>query len=330
MNVSDWLAWFGVVATVIFGAASVYLVLRRRYPSRLAFLVEKEISLFEDIARNLPELSVTYDGKPVSETLVLLRAVILNRGDRDITPEMVARPLEFALPVGFAWRTVKLVQTSTDVRAAASIAEPRRLVLDLGLFRRDEHLTLEAVAEVPRPSGQRPRARGRASVLSDAIQVQHRIADTAPVETGPFPSPPRPAEKRMAVAMLVNVALMLAIVLFSRFFSQTGEFRYIIDNGGGPTARRANPYRDDRVRLEQEGEHSKSTITLAEFRTRLRGVTIVPSTEEKRLVSLVAIAAFAWLLFCLPLLLAWRRSREYRRLLDPPPAATNGAPSNAA
>ncbi|MHB8798254.1 MAG: hypothetical protein ACYDBY_07315 [Thermoanaerobaculia bacterium] len=328
MITSDLLAWLGVVATVIFGAASVYLVLRRRYPGRLAFLVEKEISLFEDIARNLPELSVAYDGKPVSETLVLLRAVVLNRGDKDITAEMAARPLELALPEGFVWRTARLVRTSADVRATATIADPRRLLLDLGLFRRDEHLTLEAVAEVPALSGKQNKARGRGAVLSDAITFHHRIADTAPVETGAFPSPPRPAERRQVIAMLINVVVMLGIVLLARFFSQNGEFRFLLDQSGQPVARQASPYRDRRVQLEREAEHPKSIISLEEFQSRLKGVVIVPSTAEKRLLSLVALAGVATLLFALPVLVAWRRSREYRRLLESP--ATDDTPQDVA
>ena len=70
MDTTSVLTIAGITATVILGSYSIYLVFRtQRYPGRIAFVKETCIGLFDVLVRNLPELSILYEDKPVSENL---------------------------------------------------------------------------------------------------------------------------------------------------------------------------------------------------------------------------------------------------------------------
>lgn len=312
---SELLAWLGLAATVFFGGASVYLVVRRRYTNRLTFLIEKEISLFDDIVRNLPELSVTYNGAPVSENLVLLKGVILNLGDRDITPEMVSKPLEVVVPEGFAWRTAKVVASSEDVKATTAINDCQRLALGLGLFRRNEYLALEAVAEVSSAvpiSGAKQPQRLR---LSSQLTFQHRIADTAAVEVRPFPVP---ATRRLRfVAFIISIYILLISLLpyFSRYVFKDGEFRYVATIGGRPVELQARPSSDGTIKLREPDGDFREEVNLAGFKQMVQGAVIVPRGEWKFFFYIVVGLCLLASPIYFVLVIDWSRARKYRRLL---------------
>lgn len=312
MSLSAALGWLGLGATILFGVAGVYLVLRRRYPGRLAFLLEKEISLFEDIARNLPELSVTYNGNPVSENLVLVKGVIVNLGDRDVTPEMTHKPLQAALPEAFAWRTARIVETSGDVKATAQIIAPRELVLDLGLFRRDEHLTLEAVAEVPAPRQGSKRSYPNRP-LSTALRFHHRIADTAPVEVRELPGPVPTRRKFLAIIFAIYIITVATMPLVSRVFK--GEFHYVPAHGSAAEMR-ASPRLDGVVVLQGIDTGKEEKITLAQFEERDLRHVIRPK-ELKGYGYLVGGVILLSALFYVNMIIDWRRGKKYRRLFSP-------------
>ncbi|HEY3302688.1 MAG TPA: hypothetical protein VGL70_04025 [Candidatus Binatia bacterium] len=60
MDSSTLLGIVGVAATIILGGWTLYLALARRYFGRISFVKEECIGLFDEIAKNLPGLSIRY------------------------------------------------------------------------------------------------------------------------------------------------------------------------------------------------------------------------------------------------------------------------------
>src|ERR1035438_9026699 len=148
MNTSDILGVLGIAATIVFGVWGIIIIVRRRYPGQLTYIKESNIGLFDSIVKNLPELSVLYNNAPVGQGLVLIKGAILNTGSKDITNEMVEQKLTFALPEGFRWLTAKVVGNSGNVVGAIDIQD-RSLVFTTGLFRCNEFIRFQAIAEIP-------------------------------------------------------------------------------------------------------------------------------------------------------------------------------------
>lgn len=225
------LAIVGVLATVTFGALSIYLFVKRRYPGQITFVVEDCIGLFESIVKHFPELAVSYKNSPVGEGIVLLKGALLNTGSKDITKEMVDGRLRLELPDKFKWLQAKVVFSSPDVQAQIE-QEPRTLTFDTGLFRCREFVRFECLAEVPILDD------GTASIearLLKELDVTHRIADTQEVNPIHLPRLQYAARRsKRALPFLVGmmtVGVVLAVVIFVKGVPAKVHFHIANDSG---------------------------------------------------------------------------------------------------
>lgn len=109
MSTSDIFTFIGIVITFIFGIWGIVVVVRRRYPGEITYVKESYIGLFDSIVKNLPELSVLYNDKPVGQGLVLVKGAILNTGSKDITESMIEKKISLTLPDEFRGLLQKLL-----------------------------------------------------------------------------------------------------------------------------------------------------------------------------------------------------------------------------
>src|ERR1035437_1453816 len=196
VNTSTVVAVLGILATVLFGIWGVYVVIHRRYPGELTFVVEDCIGLFETIVKNFPDLAVLYQAEPVSRGLALLKGTFHNTGHKDITPEMVGKSITLHLPEDFKWLAAKIVGSSPDVHAYVE-EDSTSVRFSTGLFRCEEYFRFEALAEVPVSDSDRP-IEGR---LLTALIPSHRIADTGTIREVFLP-PERLVRRRFRTRIL--------------------------------------------------------------------------------------------------------------------------------
>ena len=212
MDLSLLFGLLGIIATVFFGIWGIIVIFKSRYPGRITFVREECISLFRDIVKNMPDLSISHKNQPVKENLILLKGYFLNSGTKDITDLMIKEDLAACLPKDFRWVEVRIVDTSENVEARPKIDNDNRLSFKLGLFRRNEFIKFEALAEVPVKGGKlSPSER-----LSKEIQFTHRIADTRVVETKSLDDE---VELRSALRGISLPILMLIFISLTFFIS---------------------------------------------------------------------------------------------------------------
>jgi hypothetical protein len=166
----------GTIATVVFGVWGVLLYKRRQYPGKLAYFHDKPIRLFADITANLPEITVFYKGEPAKKNLTILRGFVVNTGSKDITREMVEKPLQIELDEGYRWLEASAT-SSQGGSGHVTIIDPKTVEFSLGLSRCDEALKFEGLIEV----GEGKRWEGR-------VCLYHRISDTAAVKWHAVPT----------------------------------------------------------------------------------------------------------------------------------------------
>jgi len=179
MDVSMVLAIVGTIATIGLGSWSIYIALKRRYPGCITFFEEEYIGLFDSIVSDVSDLSVLYKGSPVKQNLVLLKGILVNTGSKDITHEMIEDELSIDLPEGYRWLTGEIVSKSDKVRAEINLKNESSLLFNIGLFRCNEFIRFEALAEVPLVSDSQEIAGLK---LQSAISFSHRIADTQSID----------------------------------------------------------------------------------------------------------------------------------------------------
>jgi hypothetical protein len=135
----------------------------------------------------MPELSVSYKDEPVREGLVLLKGALINTGSKDITESMVEERLSFSLPHRFKWLEAKVIKHSKGGKGRID-KSPQRLEFPLGLFRRNEFIRFEAIAEVPTNGvNSSQSAKHLKSALLDSLRISHRIADTQAIVAADLP-----------------------------------------------------------------------------------------------------------------------------------------------
>jgi hypothetical protein len=169
------LAIIGIIMTVVFGIWAVQLVLR--YPGKVTFIMEQRLGLYESILANFPELEITYETKPVSRQIVLLKGAFLNSGSKDIVPDMVEQPISMTLPDGYRWLKAKVVHTSPSISAKVNVCNSK-LEFEFSLFRCREFIRFEALAEAPGEDVVGD-SLDVAAKLEEALFFTHRISDTS-------------------------------------------------------------------------------------------------------------------------------------------------------
>jgi len=230
---------FSIVLALIFFGITIWLTLRRRYPGQITYFEESCIGLFDSIVRNLSDLKVLYKSDPVSENIVLLKGYIMNTGSKDITKDMVEEPLTLRLPEGFKWLDAKVVQSQTNLSARLTIKEVIRAEFDFGLFRVNEHVKFEALAEVPASESQNGNNREENAVaeFKKGLTVSHRIADTHKVLTNQLPTPLSFKDLLFILLIwsllgLIAIGFALALLPTSGIFNQK-ELHYLITTQTG-------------------------------------------------------------------------------------------------
>jgi len=142
---------FGLILTfvgIILAIFGIYTTLRN-YKGEISFVQEENISLFDSIVKNLPELSIKFNAEPVTPNLNLLKGALLNSGKKDISKLMVEEPIRITLDKGFKWLAAKVVVESKGLEVNTKIVDPNVLEFSIGLMRCQEYFRFQAVLSKP-------------------------------------------------------------------------------------------------------------------------------------------------------------------------------------
>lgn len=308
------LAILGVLATVTFGALSIYLFVKRRYPGQITFVVEDCIGLFQSIVKHFPELAVSYKNSPVSEGIVLLKGALLNTGRKDITKEMVEGRLRLELPDEFKWLQAKVVARSGGVQAQIE-QEPQALTFDTGLFRCREFVRFECLAEVPMPDDETASIEAR---LLKQLHVTHRIADTQKVDPMRLPTLEYTARRskrlpRPLVAMFIPGVALAVMMLFVK--STPGTIHYHIANDSGERiAVTAKPQNNGEILIRgvKDKSFKKQIPGFDFFATPDLDPKVVPDRRRQFVTSILLVVYF--LVPAIIYLLIFREQRRARQI----------------
>ena len=316
MDTTTGIAVFGVAATCILG----WLALRRRYPGRITYFEESSIGLFDSIVRNVDDLKVLYKDEPVSENMVLIKGYIMNTGSKDITRDMIEKPLTLKLPDGFRWLDAKVVPSKSVVEGKLQIKQANSAEFELGLFRVNEYVKFEALVQVPSLESQSQIGyEGNAAArLRETLKVEHRIADSHKVIRREIPSAP-------GFGLLIFFFVFALGFLTLSFLFLLGalppwrDVHFLIDSGSGQTIEaKIDVARDGTVVVKGVNYPFENRQSLTEFFT---GCNFKPKAAKSPLSTVFAIPIFFFGLYSLALVIfgfmAYRTKQKLRRILSP-------------
>lgn len=298
MNISTALTIIGIVATVLFGIWSLVIVIRRRYPGEITFLIENCIGLFDTIVKNFSELKVLYQEKPVSQGIVLLKGTFLNSGKKDIASEMVEKEITLGLPEDFKWLAAKTVGSSPNMKTSVEV-EPNSLRFSTGLFRCQEYFKFEALAEIPIP----PANKSIENKLETGISPSHRIADTGKIRVVSLPSDQNDAKDSRPSIISSFIFLFISIVLgiFAYFYKPPSKLNFLITQKDGSIIEvAAEPRQDGTIHIESKIHNINERVDAKKFFSRSDiQPKIVPDNEQKHSIFSLVLLLIIFLIITL-------------------------------
>lgn len=224
MSTNTFLTILGMVLALILSGVTCWLTLRQRYPGQITYFEESCIGLFDSIVRNLPDLKVLYKSDPVSENIVLLKGYFFNTGSKDITTEMVEKPVTLKLPERFKWLDGKVVSPQDSLKVSLQIKDDITAKINFGLFRVNEYAKFELLAQVPvtDPVVKGTKIINAVGKLRTALMLVCRIADCREV-----------LRKRIPASVISRKVIPIFVLfLFMGMFAATTGFLSIL--GGLP------------------------------------------------------------------------------------------------
>lgn len=171
-DLSHLLGYLSIFATILFGIWGIYVTIKNRFFARITFVLKKSIALFDTIVKNIPELSILYEGAPISQNLMLIEGALVNTGTKDILPTKIEKPISLNLPEDYKWVAAKIISTSNNVEADITLND-LNLTINSGLIKINEYIVIQALLQAPHDDNM-----GKIeNKMQKIIKCCHRIAD---------------------------------------------------------------------------------------------------------------------------------------------------------
>ena len=124
-------------------------LLRRKDSRQLDVVLDKEVFLVNQLAKDVDSFSIIIDGEPASDQVVWITGWIINSGNYDISDKIVEKPLTLTLPENLQWSTAKVPHCSKDVNCEVEIVESRKLQFRWSLLRSGEYVYFDGLLRCP-------------------------------------------------------------------------------------------------------------------------------------------------------------------------------------
>lgn len=271
----------GIAVAAIFGIWGIYTTIKHRYGGSVTFICEQTISIFDDIVKHLPDLGVYYKNEAVTKALVLIKGVLVNDGQIDITPNDVEKPISAVLPDRCTWLESKVISCSTNLKANLVIELENNLYFKTGMFRKNESIHFQALAEIDLEDN-------KSNKIEELLTFEHRIANTKKIKIQQVEKPRSPKAMRfklLAGMLFILFGISLMGMLYLSEFHYQIIFEYYLDTEEA-TEVVIKPKRDDMIEYENKDLKVSGQVEASEFLDNLTG-TAVTAPNQTMLMSVI-------------------------------------------
>ena len=143
------LAVFGIIVSGTFGFLGIRYALKNRNKPILSYIEESFIPLFRSIVKNMEDLEILYEKKPINPSLVMLKGCFINSGNIDIDSPIIYKPVSIKLPEDWKWIKAKIIDKPSDMKADCTINNSSELEFKWDLLKKGEFLRFDSLIEVP-------------------------------------------------------------------------------------------------------------------------------------------------------------------------------------
>lgn len=211
-NLEILFAIIGVVITLAGVIIGVYYTRKQNNTPHLTLIKNSCISLFKSTVKDLDDIEIRYQGKIISDNLILFKGTFFNNGNIDIDNSIVHKPLTIFLPEHYSWKRNKIIDSSEGLDIQIKEVD-NSLEFYWELFKEGEYFTFDSLIEYQ--TNQEDKNDGDfQGNLFERINFRHRITNLRSItkeNTIPIP-------KRLR-AVILTALVLLTITSFGLFMS---------------------------------------------------------------------------------------------------------------
>ena len=189
---------------------------RRKTEYQLDIVLDKEVFLVNQLARDLKNFSISIDGEPATEQVVWITGWIINSGTLDISARMVERPLRLELPEGMSWIRVDIGHSSSGVDCDFAPIDERVSQASWALLRSGEYIYFDPLIECPLAElKENPTRRSFSEIIIPSSRIENIRTETiVPIsQLGEKYNPLTPRKRYLALKIVASLAIGAFIAL---------------------------------------------------------------------------------------------------------------------
>ena len=260
----------GIIFTLAFGGYSIWAYKKSKRSVSLEFRNKECYSLFRDDVNRL-NIELIYNKTALSNTLILLKAELINNGQIDIDKNRIYNPLKIKSSETYKWLEATVTSSPNGVKTNIELLTEQEIQLNWDLLKRNEYIEIEALVEI---QGELDKEGEKGTDFYNNLTFDYRITDLNSIQKEKQVSNLLKRKsffdktsKALAIITIVIGAIFLSFEFFPSInFMEKQVVSYAIkkDNNELVSIISVNN-KSDKIILSIEGEEEKREISVEEF-----------------------------------------------------------------
>jgi hypothetical protein len=269
--VGTFLGILGIILTISFGGYSIWVYNKSKRNISLEFLNKECYSLFREDVNRL-NIELIYNKTPLNNTLILLKAKLINNGHIDIDKNRIYSPLKIKSSESYKWLEATVTESPSGVNTIIEVLNEQEIQLSWDLLKKSEYIEIEALVEV---ISELEKDGEKGNDFYNDISFDYRITDLNSIQK----------EKQISDAIKLRtvmqkmykflgiITIVLGLYFLSIEFFPTFKFmddrkvvNYVIENNNKEShSVISTNNKSDNIILFVEGEEKEREISVKEF-----------------------------------------------------------------
>ncbi|WP_161888563.1 hypothetical protein [Pontibacter russatus] len=265
----------GLILTIGFGIYSIWTYEKSKRTVSLEFQNKECYSLFRDDVNRL-NIEMSYNKQPISSTLILLKARIINNGKIDIDKNRVYNPLRIISTNDFKWLEFSITSHPDGASTKALLNNAQEVQVEWDLLKKEEFIEVEALVEILNGVNL---GSEEAIEFFNGITFDFRITDLSSVQKeNQLPeSDKRRNNKRQLFKTVGVMSTILGVIFLTTHFVPALNFlpnerdvNFVLTDGSKSEIGSIASFYPSKVALTLEGTDDEIKLSVAEFNKKYK------------------------------------------------------------
>jgi hypothetical protein len=215
------LAVLGFILTVFSVVYAKWTNKKNRKKVSLQFKKLECYSLFKDDVSRL-NIELIYNSKPVSGSLLLLKARLINNGQVDIDNTRIHESFKILSKKDFQWLEIRITSQPENIKSKIEILNSTDVLLEWDLLKAGEFIDLEALIEI---NINNVSSEDKSSKFYDELTFKFRITELNSIQKEPQIFNDKRVPK-VAIFVTIGILIVGLFILFNAFFPSLDVFTH--------------------------------------------------------------------------------------------------------